>query len=109
MLSPFQDHAVEESVQHLALYFPSIQSHKKKVRLNLTTKKTPEWCIIDSEEPPRNQLTLPKESLPTMAEHPQPEPTAIHLHPTPKLPTLYAVLIEPPKNFIIQKALLATP
>ena len=49
--------------------FVSIQSHTKEKESDSTliTTETPEWYIIDNEEPPRNQATLPDKTLPTMA------------------------------------------
>ena len=56
----------------------------------------PECNIIDIDEPPWNQTTLPNELLPTMAEEPQPQ-CAIYPPPTQNLPTLYALLAETPR------------
>ena len=85
-------------IQHLTHNCPSIQSHTKEASQIwfLITKETLQWYTIDSEKPPRDQATLWDKPLPTMALHPQP---IIHLPQTTNLPTLCALLTEPPDNF----------
>ena len=48
----------------------NVELHQNRVRFDIAYKATPEWCILDSEDPTENHPAALDETLPTTAEEP---------------------------------------